>query len=364
MEHGLTKDKQHRMTIDSLKGIAILGVIMVHSGGAQLPGLLGKIGNAGKHGVQLFLVISGYLAYFSYDQYLQKNSSIQKGDLHWIGRKILRLLPLYYIAVILYYLKGGSAYWYGTEGKVTLLNLVSHLLMIHGFWPHYTDSILGVEWYLCVLAAFYLLVPLLYKLINSLEKAVGCFLFISPVTYVICKGCTKFFVPITDDYIYFAYFEMFWLPAQLPVLLLGVIFFYLSKEQILNKIKAPKIASAIVLLTAFCLMGGMILGYNQILGFSTMTIWGIISFLLILSQYLCRWCMFSNAFWSFIGKNSYPIYLFHYLVIAGMEGLVWRLPFANVLVNWLIQYLCIVVVTIMIGNLLRIYVEEPMLKHQ
>ena len=40
--------------INSLKGIAIVGVVLIHSGGANLPGYSGLIGKAGLHGVQMF----------------------------------------------------------------------------------------------------------------------------------------------------------------------------------------------------------------------------------------------------------------------------------------------------------------------
>ena len=45
--------------IDALKGIAICGVVMIHSGGSNMPSYLGAIGAVGKNGVQLFFLISG-----------------------------------------------------------------------------------------------------------------------------------------------------------------------------------------------------------------------------------------------------------------------------------------------------------------
>ena len=57
---------EHIDWIDGLKGVAILGVILIHCGGASLPFPLSNVGDAGKYGVQLFFLISGYLAFLSY----------------------------------------------------------------------------------------------------------------------------------------------------------------------------------------------------------------------------------------------------------------------------------------------------------
>ena len=60
------KMEKPKMTwIDSLKGIAICGIVMVHSDTLGLPWLLEKIGDAGKCGVQLFFLLSSYLTFVS-----------------------------------------------------------------------------------------------------------------------------------------------------------------------------------------------------------------------------------------------------------------------------------------------------------
>lgn len=41
--------------LNSLKGIEIIAVTMVLIGAGNLPGMLGQIGNAGAHGVEMFL---------------------------------------------------------------------------------------------------------------------------------------------------------------------------------------------------------------------------------------------------------------------------------------------------------------------
>ena len=56
--------------IDSLKGIAMCGIILIHSRVGDLPSVIVKsVGNAGKYGVQLFLLLSAYLIYDSLERY-------------------------------------------------------------------------------------------------------------------------------------------------------------------------------------------------------------------------------------------------------------------------------------------------------
>ena len=69
--------------IDSLKGAALLGVLVLHTGGQDLPGFWGYLGREGARGVQLFLIISVYLTCKS----LAKMNPNRRGREDWlIGR--------------------------------------------------------------------------------------------------------------------------------------------------------------------------------------------------------------------------------------------------------------------------------------
>ena len=158
--------------IDGMKGIAICGVVMVHSGGANLPFPIGKIAGLGQFGVQLFFMISAYLTFLSIEKHISNEFNL-KNAYKWVISKIVRLIPLWYLALLLYtVLIGGNSWWLGSEGKISLGNFLTHILFLHGLFPHYTDSIMGVEWYLGVLVLFYIISPLLYKVIKNLRSAI------------------------------------------------------------------------------------------------------------------------------------------------------------------------------------------------
>ena len=127
--------------IDGMKGIAIIGVVMIHSGGT----ILGPVGALGQYGVQIFFLISSYLCFVSMDRAFKHRMDIRT-VLWWILRKFIRLIPLYYLSIILYVCWGNEGIWLGCENGITMWNVLSHFTFTHGFFPHYVNSIIGVEW--------------------------------------------------------------------------------------------------------------------------------------------------------------------------------------------------------------------------
>lgn len=76
---------------DSLRGIAIIGVILIHSGN-NVPRNFGVLAEAvisnGNKGVQIFFVISAILFYRSYVQYCDKGKHVgAKELLTWYGKR-------------------------------------------------------------------------------------------------------------------------------------------------------------------------------------------------------------------------------------------------------------------------------------
>lgn len=84
--------------IDSMRGIAILMVLAVHSTSffdifniVNLPLHLENILYSGKYGVSLFFIISAYTLYRSID--IRKENGLKK----YYIRRFFRIAPLYYI---------------------------------------------------------------------------------------------------------------------------------------------------------------------------------------------------------------------------------------------------------------------------
>lgn len=168
----INMDNGRLVYLDGLKGLAILLVVIIHTGASSLPSLWGDIGDFGKYGVQLFFIISTCLSLKSYEK---KNGSISK----WILLRLLRLSPIYYLALFVYYFTyGGVETFLGPDANVSFLNILAHMLFVHGFFPNYINSIIGVEWYIGTLVVVYMCIPIIFKLVSDKEKSLS-FVFIS-----------------------------------------------------------------------------------------------------------------------------------------------------------------------------------------
>jgi peptidoglycan/LPS O-acetylase OafA/YrhL len=105
----------------------------------------------------------------------------------------------------------------------------------------------------------------------------------------------------------------------------------------------------------------MALNYNRIWGLSGFTLFGIWFIILAISQKLNSCILIDNKLFEFLGKHSYPIYLFHYFLI-GEYGKVVPTLTEHEVVNWLIKYLTIVIVSLIIAIPLDKYFEAPIVK--
>ena len=96
----LIADGTHKLQyIDILRGIAILGVIAVHSG-QQIENLfpiVRSISNYGQLGVQLFFVASALTLCLSMSE---RN---EKSPFNFYVRRFFRIAPIYYLAIIFYF---------------------------------------------------------------------------------------------------------------------------------------------------------------------------------------------------------------------------------------------------------------------
>ncbi len=166
-------------SIDALRGIAALGVVMYHAVMQTTNSVPGNflqwpikglqfVSSFGYIGVFLFFVISGFCIHL---QWARKRANgetetIQFGPF-W-RRRIRRLYPPYLIAFALFMLMAA----FSTGIDVThffVYDVVMHLLMLHNLDPHTCYSINGVFWTLAIEEQLYLA----YFLLLFLRKRLG-----------------------------------------------------------------------------------------------------------------------------------------------------------------------------------------------
>lgn len=345
--------------VDGMKGVAICGIVMIHSGGGALPDLLGSLGNIGKNGVQVFFMISAYLAFRSMERAFHSGMS-KKIIGKWLLDRFLRLIPLYYIFCIFGILTGGNGYWLGSEDGITLGNILAHFCVLHGLFPQYCNSITGIEWYLGALAIFYLLAPLLYKTINTLKKSVTAWICCAFLCTWISVTAREYLITKNASYVYTLYFEEFSIIAQLPVLLLGVALYHALRQQKMACDRETIVTSYAMLAFSVVMIGGMAICESNLFGLSRFALFGMWFFVLAYSQSMHTTFLIGNPVFEYLGKYSYPIFWTHIWMISVYNKFV-SIPITNVIVAWLIKYSLVLGVSAAIALPLTELVEKRIL---
>ena len=165
--------------IEFLRSFSALGVVWVHSWALyQNPSLsLGKIdvfkivsfvGN----GVDFFFVISGFLMYLA----LQRKEFSMVTYANFIKKRFLRIAPLYYISILVYFL----VFKFLQNQDISFKDVVIDALFLNN---HFKVNIAYTFWSLAVEWLFYLIIPFLF-IFKSRKKQIYTFLLICLVSII------------------------------------------------------------------------------------------------------------------------------------------------------------------------------------
>lgn len=336
-------------SIDALRGIAALGVVLYHGVGAHPPTPQGFFGYLawpfeylfaqGYVGVFLFFVISGFCIHLQWAKARAAGSPYQITFKAFWKRRLRRLYPPYLFALALYL--GMMASTSGIDlTHFFVYDIVMHLLMLHNLDPHTCYSINGVFWTLAIEEQLYLAYfALLFMrirwgwvtaLIVCAAARVGWF-FLSYFAYRLYK----IGIPVPEAA------ASHWLTWALGAI---------SVEAAVGLIKLPKWSrdirvGVVVLLAAVALSYVLPVldqeGVVHDIGWLAMhPVWGLGFFVVV------NWAVNAEAQWrvrsripvlikglAFIGIFSYSLYLTHQLVVM----VSWRIvvsswsPLANAL---------------------------------
>lgn len=181
--------------LDALRGWAVLGVLMVHSGQAAhltSKGVTQQFSAAGQYGVQLFFLISSITISITYKSHIDKFGKSFRAQVSWLLKRFFRIAPLYYFAAIFYASEQWSIYFlshhkYGAVPSV--LNIVANILFIHTWVPSANNSVVPGGWSIGVEMCFYVLVPLIW-LINPIKRRIT-WLVVSAIAFFGCYRCCQ-----------------------------------------------------------------------------------------------------------------------------------------------------------------------------
>ncbi len=334
------KSEKVSKSIDSLKGIAMLGIILVHSriSFSGRCGILNCFINNGARGVQLMFVLNGYLIFKSLEHAGQKGMPLKE----WYKRKALRILPLYwtFTAIHLLIFGRGERFYLGPLNEVSWLNIVCNLLCVHGFFPYYINSI-NVNWFIADLMLWYLIAPFLYKHLSSLKRIITAMFFIVPLAYSLLMILQRFPF-ISNEAIWNDYVSILCFLPELPVILLGCVIYWMERENTIAII--DKQMSSAILMFAFITMLFLVLGSNKFCLFSNIFSFAIVFAFVLLAELANSKGLLCNSVLTIMGRHSYGIYLSHLFVISFVWKVIDRmtsLPVGNGISVLLYFLMCI-----------------------
>jgi peptidoglycan/LPS O-acetylase OafA/YrhL len=293
--------------IDSLRGIAILLVILVHTsqgmGGISSP--LGFFVEYGQMGVQLFFVISAYTLCLSMDRRREERYPIAG----FFIRRFFRIAPLYYLGVLFYLI------WYGIEmtdlGFLTpsknysFVNITANLFFIHSFHPETINSVVPGGWSVGTEMAFYVCFPLLYWLTRKVKNNYFLLLLL-PLGALAVNLVVQTVMQWEVGNSSFIYFNLI---NQMPAFLVGIALFWLEKSGALQRLNWK----ADLLGLGFFSLASMILWkLNLPYAFSLTPLMSGMSFIFLYDLF-AKNTRLNASFLVKMGRVSFSAYLFHFI---------------------------------------------------
>lgn len=309
---------QRNMTVDLLRGLAILMVLVLHAV-VMTPDIaahpwLTIIANQLGAGVQMFFLLSGFVIAAAFERGLVRS----EGTWGFLWRRAAKMLPLYFIflhANIGFYLLANAAFEHPeffrnsvSATNLTWLNYGLHLLLLQGLVPAFIHTLQDGSWSIVCEVYFYIAFPfLIHRFTRTPSQALMAF-----------AGSLAFAVAFTmllgrfeGAYGYYAF------PAQLPCFLLGV---YCHRLSIawpdLELSGAHKIAFAVTIVFLFF---GFAKAQTAPLGIHLLY---TVMFALVLTLVpICSKSFLAEVLRSF-GRQSYALFLLHLLLLKVVYTLI------------------------------------------
>ncbi len=306
----MEKTKRY-LSVDIVKGIAMIAVILVHYGQNFNVGVA-RAFDFLSMGCAMFFVASGFsMMCFINNKF---NNELNKSNIKkFYILRFKSLAPGWYSIIAIIFLVNtvllllrGRMLTFGTNRS--FLAIIGNILFLNGLLPFCNNNVVPGGWYIGATAILYLLTPLILKMINK-----NRYLFFgisSMAAIVIYTILLRIFPNLFGDGFKYTFFLIYY-----PEYLLGIILYFNFNSISAVKAKIYEILSAIILVSAVFIyyIGGSLV-------ISILSSW-----LVSLSTYLFLYFALSveqkKEFKKFTkifekyGKNSYYIYLSHAFIV-------------------------------------------------
>jgi peptidoglycan/LPS O-acetylase OafA/YrhL len=355
--HSSTKKKtiynlERYAYIDSLRGLAILGVLLAHIShysNISYPlwlQLLTAI-DVGPRGVQLFYVVSAFTLCMSFSKRLHRE---KHAVLNFYIRRFFRIAPLFYLAVIYYLWQQG--YWNGNPMHFSLLNILTTVTFTNGVSSLWINNIVFGGWSIAIETTFYLLLPLFFYKLRTFRIA-----FIGTIITSLAMQALRLYLlslPVISSSGDMQTYTFEFFPSQLPVFLIGMTLFFLMYEDIASRFKKKLqlfLSALFVVIILQTFLPVKLIAGQYIYGL----LFAILLFVLSRKPYK----ILVNPVTVYIGKISFSLYLCHMAVYYALTqiGLDHVLP-VNPYLNFILRFVILLCTSSIVASILYATVEK------
>ena len=356
----MRSETNHFRYLDSLRGLAILSVILVHSCLLTVQkGLSATIGLTGQRGVQLFYIISAFTLCLSLDSRKQEYYELS----NYFLRRFFRVAPMFYFAICANLALIRFVPVWNPNSPISKLDILAGFLFLNGTMPRSINSVAIGGWSIAIETTFYLFLPMLYRRLLTVTQAAIWF----AISAVILGSLSWQLASHSSDEIHRTYFAFLWFPVELPIFILGILAYRLWQKYV----RSAVLDSGQRRELSICLLVGSALVYQGCLPFGDQTLYGssLLFMLLLLALALHPWPILVNRFTMFIGQISYSLYLVHFFVILFAAWCLQRLHgyapnfcarhIYGSLFGWALAYLFILGLSVPICMVTWRLVEQP-----
>ncbi len=282
-----------------------------------------------------------------------------RASFNYFIRRFFRIAPMFYVGMVLYLgLWGLGPNTWAPDG-VKWWQVLTTITFTNDWHPATINAVVPGGWSIATEMSFYLLVPLLFRYVTSLAKAVITTTLALGVGYALSWAAQRAYAPLfpaTQQYLVDTFAYYFWLPAQLSVFGLGLVVYRLSLAGV-PEMRARLVAISVL---AVALLWGLFILYAQPrflpVQFTTSAAFALVAYALFLHPFR----FFVNPLTMYVGKVSFSVYIVHFALIDRFH---YWLPHGfipnNMGLNYLASSITATMIAVALSFLTWRWIERP-----
>jgi len=353
-------DRPKFESIDIMRGVAILMVILVHTSQNVLQNsVISVLCEYGQMGVQMFFVASAFTLSYSFEVRSSNDQSI----IVFFIRRFFRIAPGYYLGILIYFLINVilnalniTSAWKSSDNP---LDILINILFLNGLFPQANNNVVPGGWSIGTEMLFYIIFPVVFSIYRRFQYSKQIYLLI-PVFALVFSLLLQWSILhfLRKHAIIFSNnrFIFFSIVNQLPVFLLGISMYFAFKDGLLKNIK-----TGISLI--MCILLSILSGFLMFRGHSLFTlVYATTPFISALSFVFFFILIENKSLRSYIlgtiGVLSYSGYLIHFLFAYFLTGfLAKEISFIHPNLKLILLYLLSVIFTFIMAKFTYRFIE-------